>query len=201
MKVALLSDIHANRAALGRVEWLLSEADVTLFLGDAVGYNRDVNECLEWLQRSGATCILGNHDFWMLNGCPSRLGDVVREGVEYADRVITPENRAWLESVPLTKDFRLGGRSIFAAHGSPWEPVTDYVYPDDPRIEELWDLDRDLVVLGHTHRAMVWERDGRLIVNPGSVGQPRDHRDQSAYAIIDLDTMYARIERVPLAGP
>ena len=196
MRVALLSDTHANRDALSAMLPLLKGADQALHLGDVVGYYCDVNDVIDVLRAADVVCIRGNHDQYLLEGCPADVNEAVRFGVEYADSVITISNRRWLAGLPTRVDLHFGGRRLLGVHGSPWSDLAEYVYPDSPRIRTLWNLGYDVIALGHTHHAMTLAASRQVVVNPGSVGQPRDIPASASAAIIDLATLDVQQVRV-----
>src|SRR5215470_11639669 len=111
MRLALISDLHANAAALSVLTDLLDAADRVVCLGDVVGYHCQVNETFDLLRRYDPVCILGNHDYYLLRGCPANMPDSVRFGVEYAARVITSDNLSWLARRQLVWGGQLGGLS------------------------------------------------------------------------------------------
>jgi predicted phosphodiesterase len=145
-------------------------------LGDVVGYYCQVNETIELLRRYDPLCVLGSHDWFLLRRRYSHLPDSVRFGLEYAERVITPENRRWLAEIPHIWGGEMGEISCLFVHGSPWQPIKQYLYADSPLLNRLDEFDYDLIAFGQTHRPFL-SMDGRpLLINAGSVGQSRDER-------------------------
>ena len=136
-----------------------------------------------------ALCILGNHDSFLLNGYPGSSSDAIRFGIEYANRVITSEHRQWLKALPLVWGGTLGGRSFLLSHGSPWRPLTDYLYPDNPALEQLAVFDYDVIVFGQTHWALEMRLSRTLLLNPGSVGQSRHIVAQACAMLLDTESM------------
>ena len=102
MRIALISDVHANAEALRVVEDVLRSADRVICLGDCVGYYTQVNEALDLVRSFDPIAVLGNHDAYLLDACPSDVPEAVRFGIEEARRQITADHRAWLASLPLT---------------------------------------------------------------------------------------------------
>lgn len=189
MRLAFISDIHANAEALGALADVLGAADQVVCLGDLVGYYCQVNEALDLVRGMNAQCVLGNHDSFLLHGCPPDANDAVRFGIAHADRVITADHRAWLTQLPLTWGGMLGGRAILLAHGSPWRPLTDYLYADSPLLAGLDAFDYDAVAFGQTHRALVRNARRPYLLNPGSVGQSRDVRGHACMLTVNTDIM------------
>jgi len=198
MRLALVSDIHANFDALAAVADLLESADRVVCLGDCVGYYRQVNEVLDYLRRLEPVCVLGNHDLFALTNCPPTANPAVRAGVEHAAATMTPQNRAWLGSLPAMWAGRLGGALVLAAHGSPWRPFDDYLYAGDGRLPRLAEFEVDLVALGQTHRAFVSAEGGPRVVSPGSVGQPRDLPGSASVVLLDTTDMDPVLVRRPV---
>jgi putative phosphoesterase len=189
MRVALLSDIHANFEALTAVSDVLASADQVICLGDYVGYYCQVNEVCEFVRGMNAICILGNHDAFLLNGCPDSLPESVRFGIEYADRALSAEHRQWLRSLPLVWAGVLDGRSILAVHGSPWDPLGDYLYADSESLPRLDEFAYDVIAFGQTHYRLKRLDHKPCLLNPGSVGQSRDLKAQACMALLETATM------------
>lgn len=194
MRIALISDLHSNYEALRSLGNVLHDADAVLCLGDIVGYYCQVNETLDFLRDLNPRCVLGNHDSFLLHGCPVGVNRAVAFGVEYADRVIRPEHRAWLGSLPLSWGGQLDGLTFFLAHGSPWRPLADYLYADNPRLAALDEFAYDVIAFGQTHRGYRRLERRPLLLNPGSVGQARDVRGYACCLTIETDTL--RVESV-----
>ena len=201
MKVGLISDPHANvrglRAAIEAVR--VSGAEVIISAGDAVGYYTEVNETIDELRRAVAHVTLGNHDAMLLGKLPTDDEHRKLYGLDYTASVITADNRAWLDSLPESLEIELGGLAIAVFHGSPWAPLTEYVYPDHRDFGRFAQLGVDVVVLGHTHRQLVHEVGGVTIVNPGSCGLPRDNPTGAPYALLDTATREVTLGRVTSA--
>jgi putative phosphoesterase len=187
VKVGLVSDPHANARGLCAALAALRDAGVETVIcaGDAVGYGTDVNETIEELRRSVQFAVLGNHDAMLLGRISVPPVRLATYGLDVAERVISPENREWLERLPESQHLELDGVSFAVFHGSPWGPLTEYVYPDHDRFDRFAELDVDVVVLGHTHRQLHRTVEGVTIINPGSCGRPRDGLPGAAYAIVD----------------
>lgn len=204
MRTLILSDIHANLTAF---EAVLADADPydrVLCLGDVVGYGPDPNACIERIRElPNLLCIKGNHDAAILGEIDVRAFNYeARASLVWLEDVLHPENRAWLGSVPqvLTiEDFTL-------AHGSPRSPIWEYVMDVATARANLSAFETPFCLVGHTHLPGVYQQDANLfdsvhleliepdhpvkispkaIINPGSVGQPRDHDPQAAYILHD----------------
>ena len=204
MRIGLLSDVHANQAALRAVlKWLDDRgAERLLVAGDLVGYGGQPNECVELLAAAGAHCVAGNHDLFVLDRLPaSRFPSMARSSAELTRSVLSADVRKFLESLPLT----LLVGTVLMTHGSLDDPE-EYVVHQRRAGELLRRLPdvapgTDTLVLGHTHRQWCVVADqgapaarGRVVlrgaprlINPGSVGQSRqwERRPRARCALYD----------------
>ncbi|HVL86710.1 MAG TPA: metallophosphoesterase family protein [Candidatus Thermoplasmatota archaeon] len=205
MRVALLSDIHSNLAALQAVLAAIDRdrlrPDVVLSLGDTVGYNAQPNECLALLFSRGVRCILGNHDWAATGGTPKGFNQSAVAGVDHTRKLLTPENRKRIAEFPATLRFQVGLGELAVYHGSPRDPLMEYVFPD-AGIDEFSALAKSageptFVALGHTHIPMRRKADDTWFLNPGSVGQPRDGDPRASFGLLDGETAEFTIVRVP----
>ncbi len=209
MKVALLSDIHSNLEALDAVLDALPEVDRILVLGDIVGYGPDPNAVITRLRARRARAVMGNHDAAML--APALLdwfNPHAAAAARWTQVALTPESRRYLASLP--KFGRLGPNRY--VHGSPRKPyIWEYILDDLQALEILVRLGPRFCFFGHTHLPRIFTADGEEIpepgewitlpaaalVNPGSVGQPRDGNPDAAFAVVDLEIPAVRFGRVP----
>lgn len=195
MRIAIASDFHANFQALRAIADVLESADRVLCLGDYTGYYCEVNEVLDYVRGLNAVCVLGNHDQFLLNGAaPADAPEAVHFGIAWADRVIESGHRAWLAALPLSWGGTFDGRTVLAAHGSPWRPMDDYLYADNPRLAALREFDFDLVAFGQTHRPIADRSARPWLVNPGAVGQSRHVPGVASVAV--WDTRQSTLEMI-----
>ncbi|MFC6720276.1 metallophosphoesterase family protein [Halovenus amylolytica] len=183
--IGLISDIHGNLAALEAVLADMPDVDAVVNAGDVVGYGPWPAECVKRIRHPRSYSIMGNHDarlFW---------DEITDAGDAYAAEVLADEQKAWIKSLPdqrLLFDDRLK-----VVHG---HPVDRFQYTYQPEFDETLLDAEDMLVLGHTHRQGSARVDGdRLVVNPGSVGQPRDKDPRASYAVINLEEMTISLER------
>lgn len=200
MRVGVLSDVHGNLDGFEACVADMGPVDALLFGGDLLGYYFDGPKILRRLRALGAQCLLGNHDLYFLSHLgrpvpheiptPSRDEYRKRYGpsLELAAAELTTEELDFLAGLRAERRLTLAGRTILHVHGSPWRPGDEYVYPDFPAFERFDSVDADVVLMGHTHRPFVRERNGRWLVNVGSCGQPRDGEPRVSYAIVELGT-------------
>lgn len=195
MKIALLSDIHANLAALDAVLADLPSVDAILFAGDAVGYYAHPNEVCERLRAIGARCVRGNHDNYVTGQAEPNAERRAAYATDWTRERLTPENLAWLASLPAELHFAADGVDVTVRHASPWDEET-YLYPDSDRLGEVALGVNQVLVLGHTHHPMAVVAGDGLLINPGSVGQPRDWNPDAAYALLTLPSCKVEPRRV-----
>jgi predicted phosphodiesterase len=201
MKIAVLSDIHSNLAALEAVRDDLQAVDEIWVLGDIVGYGPQPNEVIRALQQMGARSVLGNHDGAAIGTVdPNDFNPDAKAAVEWTANVLDPNARTYLATLP---EMRVSG-DLTAVHGSPREPVWEYITSTAVAAANLGSFRTWLCLFGHTHIPAIFRAsDGhveaisatagdpvrldarRALINPGSVGQPRDGIPESAYAILD----------------
>ena len=203
MRVAVLSDIHANLVALDAVLGALGTVDAVWHLGDVVGYGPDPDGVVGRLESIGAIGVRGNHDAAALGGDEIEwFNPDARAAMEWTRRAIGPQTQRWLNAQPLTRtegDFTL-------VHGSPRDPVWEYVTSVPVARANISTLSTRYGLHGHTHVPIAFrEDDGRidvispgpgselaldhasLLLNPGSVGQPRDGDPASSWLLIDTE--------------
>jgi predicted phosphodiesterase len=216
MRTLIISDIHANLTALTTVLEDAQPYDRVWCLGDVVGYGPDPNECIERLRAlPGLKCIKGNHDAAILGEIDINAFNLeAREALVWLESRLRPQNRRWLAEL----DERLILDGITLAHGSPRNPVWEYVMDEQTARRNLSEFDTKICLVGHTHIPCVFQQDDggqermrlfamspgiafrierRAILNPGSVGQPRDRDPRSSYVIYDSsseDWIYHRVE-------
>jgi len=203
VRVAVLSDVHANLHALQAV---LAEVDAGGFdelwcLGDVVGYGPQPNECAALLRERATVCLAGNHDLVVLGKIPmTAFADDAATAAVWTQRTLDDDARAFLEKLePLAT---VPGAELF--HGSPRDPVWDYVLSENAARQSFAATTEPLVLVGHSHVALELSSDGlrlqggtadagtqldlggpRRLLNPGSVGQPRDGDPRAAWLEIN----------------
>jgi predicted phosphodiesterase len=203
MRIAVLSDIHANLAALEAVRADLPPVDQVWVLGDIVGYGPQPNEVIATLQQMGARSVLGNHDGAAIGTVDAaHFNPDARRAIEWTAGVVDDNSRAYLAALPeVRRDGELTG-----VHGSPRDPIWEYITSPGIAAANFAHFDTRLCLFGHTHLPVAFRLvdggieptvglpgdrvalDGeRALLNPGSVGQPRDGLPDASYAILELD--------------
>ncbi|MBW7897224.1 hypothetical protein B188_02650 [Candidatus Brocadiaceae bacterium B188] len=187
MKILVISDIHGNLAALEAVS---ERADMIFCLGDIVNYGPYPDRCIERIRGLTNTVVRGNHDNAigrnMDCGCSVKYHELSNAGKVFTKTVLSAEEKDYLGNLPITSLIEREGKKFLLSHGSPGGDIYKYLRPEvsDKQWEsELKDISADVVFLGHTHLPMMRVIHGVTIVNPGSVGQPRDGVPMASYAI------------------
>jgi putative phosphoesterase len=197
MKILLLADIHANWPALSAID---ESFDVCLFLGDAVDYATDPVPCIEWIRENASYCVRGNHDHSVAQRVAVRPRGTFRQMAaamrERHFEVLNDEHLTWLAQMPVTQHLTIGDHSFLLVHATPRDPMDEYL----SSVREEWEqrlkhVNVDFVCAGHTHIPMNLKLHSTQVINPGSVGQPRDGDARAAYAIIeDGQVEFRRVE-------
>jgi len=195
MKVAILSDIHGNLPALLAVLGDVGNVDVLLCCGDLVGYYPDVNEICDLLQKERALVIRGNHDAYISGELEPNPNNLEIYKLEWTRQKLNKNKFHWLVTLPLEMNFLWNGLKIKIRHASPWDEET-YLYPNSPKFSNYKVSKDELHVFGHTHHPMMLNIDEGMILNPGSVGQPRDWDPRASYAVLETKSRKIEIRRV-----
>jgi predicted phosphodiesterase len=214
VRVAVISDVHGNLHALRVVLEAIGgeEVDAIWCLGDLVGYGPRPNECCAEVERAAAICLVGNHDLGVLGRLPLEdFTDDAAAAARWSQSVLTDEARTYLER--LQSSYAAAEAELF--HASPRDPVWEYVLGEEAAVAAFHLTSAPLVLVGHSHVALAFVLDGesldgavtpggaeldlasgRWLLNPGSVGQPRDGDPRAAYLVLDLDAKRALYRRV-----
>jgi putative phosphoesterase len=191
MQLAVVSDIHSNKVALDAVLDDLPPVDGIVCAGDVVGYNPWPAACLDVVRDRAVPTVMGNHDRAVATGTAFRFNSMAGAGVEHAREQLDDDAVAWLRDLPDARTV-VDGR-VKLVHGHPDDPDR-YTYPEEFAPSML--DDEDVLVLGHTHVQGHEVFDEGIVLNPGSVGQPRDGDPRAAYALLDLDDLSVEERRV-----
>jgi len=188
VRILVVSDIHGNWPALEAVAAVPHDAVVCL--GDVVGYGPQPAACLRWLRDNGAHIVQGNHDRALADDVAPRCRPdfewLAAATAGIARSQLGEEERAFLRALPRTRELTLDGKRLLLLHATPAEPLYSYLGPDP----EKWraavvGIAADLLLVGHTHLPFHFDFGGLQVVNPGSLGQPKDGDPRAAYAVIE----------------
>ena len=191
MKVGLISDVHASAPALNAVMGDMPPVDEVVHAGDVVGYNPYPNAVVDTFRREDVASISGNHDRAVAGGTDFGFHSVAGQAVEWTRDALRED---CLEYVEELREEREPVDGVYLAHGAPGAPDR-YTYPEEFTAELLPD-GVEVLVLGHTHVQGKEEFEEGIVVNPGSVGQPRDGDPRAAYAVLDLSSLEVELRRV-----
>lgn len=195
-RVLILADIHANFHALSALMQEAGAYDLMLCAGDIVGYYDQPNKVCAYLKSlPNAHIIRGNHDAYVTGAMSPSAENIVAYRTEWTKSALTSDNSEWLRSLPPEITLDVDGWAIMLRHANPWDEER-YIYPDSHHLLKKIHLeDKNMLVLGHTHHPMIRKCGAGLLVNPGSVGQPRDRNPNASYAMFDTRTGEADINR------
>jgi diadenosine tetraphosphatase ApaH/serine/threonine PP2A family protein phosphatase len=211
MRAAVISDVHGNLAALEAVLAAIDERapDELWCLGDLVGYGARPNECCTIVRRRSTVCLAGNHDL-AVRGTIDLMEFSGDAGVaaRWTRDVLAPESLAYLNTLEPAG----AAHGVELYHGSARDPVWEYVLSDDAALITFALTQSQVVLVGHSHVALhvstagvgalapdgtrIELGDSRHVLNPGSVGQPRDGDPRAAWLELDLDAATASFHRV-----
>ncbi len=187
MRILVIADIHANWPALQAIE---ERFDACLFVGDLVEYATEPLPCLRWLREHATATVRGNHDHAVAQRILPRKrhglhGLAAETRLHHWNQLGAAEIK-YLARMPVTCRVKLGDRTFFLVHATPRDPFDEYVR-DDPGTwaQRLAEVDADVVCVGHTHIPFVLNLGEKIVLNPGSVGQPRDGDPRCSYAVIE----------------
>jgi len=216
MRYLIISDIHSNLAAFEAVLADAGSFDKVWCLGDVVGYGPDPNECVERLRDLPHVCVVGNHDWAALGNMDTEdFNPDAKRACLWTREQLSPSNLEYLKALP--KSLVEGGFTL--VHGSPRHSVWEYILNLSIAEANFEYFDTRFCFVGHTHVPIIYRHrpenpkqacdtlipsldaplvlgQDRLIINPGSVGQPRDGDSRASYAILDSDELTLEYRRI-----
>lgn len=214
MYIAVLSDIHGNYDALRVIFPLLTDAEKVVVLGDTVGYGAEPDTCVQWVLEKADFCMMGNHDAACVDILPlTWFNPTAAEAAEWTREHLAPASSRYLQGLPQETENRHGALWV---HGSPAEPLVEYITHASIALGVFERFDFHLCFFGHTHVAEVYEYENgivrtlpfpeggmiefhperRYLINPGSIGQPRDGNPHASFIEYDTDTAQVHFKRV-----
>lgn len=208
--IAILADIHGNIEALDAVLQDIREnpCDQILCAGDLVGYGPRPNEVIARVRESGIQTVMGNYDEavgFLLPACGCHIDnprqkELSLHSLKWSTEHTTTENREWLRQLPESLQIEVEGKTIQLIHATE-DSIVEYLYQsDETRIREILACcDCDIYAYGHTHYPYALAIDHKWIINPGSVGRPKDLDPRAAYVRLSIDDgeVLTQICRVP----
>jgi len=197
MKLAVIADVHSNLQALEAVlaDIKSSGTEQILCAGDIIGYGANPNECCDLVRGATRLAVFGNHELATLTGDTIWMNKMAAEAAVWTSNTLDQRSRAYLEQLEIAARLEVSGRTIMMYHGSV-DSAIEYVYEEEVSSDLLKRASADILILGHTHVPYVVRFEHGLVVNPGSVGQPRDRDTRASYAFVDPVHMTCELRRV-----
>lgn len=186
MKIVIVSDIHANLAA---IEALPEEDyDQLWCLGDLVDYGPRPHEIVQWVKTHASVAVRGNHDHAVGYGvapqCSLPYKELAAKTRQHAQAICPKEDLRFLRELPLHAEVTVSRTRFYLVHATPADPLFAYLPGDSDRWEsEVQTLNADVLVVGHTHTPFLRKVSHCTVVNPGSIGQPKTGRPLACYAV------------------
>jgi putative phosphoesterase len=199
MRIAIISDLHANFDALRA---LPRDYDRLWVLGDLVDYGPEPREVIDFVRAEAAIVVRGNHDHalgWREDPrCSPQYRDMAAATMAFTGQRLNASEKAYLATLPLTMECRIGTIKFFLCHATPSDPLFGYRTADSPGWEaDLTGLGADVLIAGHTHVPFLRAASGGTIANPGSLGQPKTGDPAACYALWDDGAMQLRTFSYP----
>lgn len=202
MKIVILSDIHANLAALKALPE--REYDQLWCIGDLVDYGPRPHETVEWVKRRAAIAVRGNHDhavgFSVDPQCSPAFKKLASETLRYTQSVCTEDDLRYLRNLPIQREITVDSTGFYLVHATPTNPLFGYCPEESKRWENEVDwIDGDVLIVGHTHTPFLRRLGRTTILNPGSLGQPKTGRPLACYAVWEDGKISGKEYEYPLA--
>lgn len=197
-KIVLISDIHSNLEAFEAVleEIKKSKVKKIFCLGDIVGYGASPNECINLIRKNRIKSIIGNHDYEAIKlQSIEWFNPIAKEAILWTHKQLTEENKKFLKNLPTYLEFE----NMYLVHGSPRNHIYEYIFPDTDEydLKEFFIIvKKPVIALGHTHIQFIKKLNKKIIINPGSVGQPRDLNPKAAFCLFNTKNLKVDLERV-----
>ncbi|MGZ4851401.1 MAG: YfcE family phosphodiesterase, partial [Candidatus Bathyarchaeia archaeon] len=199
VKIAVLSDVHANINALERVVHDAEERGASLLVnaGDSLGFGPCPNEVVELIREKNILSVLGNYDVEVIEG---KIKDKGQKNLafQFAKKELSKSSENYLNSLPRERRMEVVGKKLLITHGSP-ESIEEHIYRNIPveRLKALAETSKaDIIIFGHTHEQFWKQINGISFVNPGSVGRPGDGNPQTAYAMLSFNPFKVELFRL-----
>jgi len=185
MRIVIVSDIHGNYDALSA---LTESYDELWVLGDLVNYGLEPKQVVDFVKDKATLVVRGNHDQCIGYGsdprCSVRFREMAAATRWFSAAVVTREQKAYLRSLPLQINCARSQTQFYLCHATPSDPLYEYRGADsDKWPDDCAQLDADVIFVGHTHIPFIRPFDGQILVNPGSLGQPKSGRPDACYAV------------------
>ena len=201
MKIVIISDIHGNIAALQALPE--RNSDELWCIGDLVDYGPNPHEVVEWVRQQAKVAVRGNHDhaagFSVDPHCSPPCKKLAEDTLRYTLSVCTQDDLSYLRGLPVRQELTVNSTRFYLVHAMPSDPLFGYC----PEESDLWkqeveSIDTDFLIVGHTHTPFVRHEGKTVIVNPGSLGQPKTGRPLACYAVWEDGTISLREFEYPI---
>jgi len=201
VKIVIISDIHANLAALQSLPE--RQYDQLWCIGDLVDYGPNPHEVVEWVRANATVVVRGNHDhaagFSVDPQCSAPYKKLAAETLRFTLQVCTKEDLNYLKNLPVYREISVPSTRFYLVHATPTDPLFGYCPEHAPSWrEQVGCVAADVLVVGHTHTPFVRREGGISILNPGSLGQPKTGRPQACYAIWEDGEMSLKEYEYPI---
>jgi len=197
MRIGLIADVHGNFSALRAALREMGRVRRILCAGDLVGLCATPDKVIRLVRKKGIPCVLGDCDRAVLTGSFEGLPEEARAACEWTRARLDGESMKFLAKLPERMEVKVGSFRILVVHGSPADPLRGRI-PPEATGEQLSKLvagvEADVIVVGHTHLQFSKMILGKLLVNPGSVGHPKDRNPDAGFAVLDLESGVPRVE-------
>jgi len=202
MKIVILSDIHANLAALQALPE--REYDQLWCIGDLVDYGPRPHEVVQWVMRHATIAVRGNHDhaagFSVDPQCSPAFKKLADETLQHTLNVCTEEDLAYLRNLPIQREITADSTQFYLVHAMPTDPLFGYCPEESDRWLEQADwIEADMLLVGHAHTPFLKQAGRTAILNPGSLGQPKTGRPLACYAVWEDGKISRKEYEYPLA--
>lgn len=201
MKIAIISDVHSNLAALE--SFPEKDYDQLWCLGDLVDYGPNPHEATRWVKEKATTTVRGNHDhavgFDVDPKCSPPFRRLAEETKQFTREVCAKEDLAFLRNLPVQKEVMLDRTRFFLVHAIPTDPLFGYCPGDSEQwAKEVEWIRSDVLLVGHTHTPFIHKVGNTTVVNPGSLGQPKTGRPLACYAVWEDGKIFLKEYAYPI---
>jgi putative phosphoesterase len=214
MKIVIVSDIHGNFDALSTLQEIYDELWV---LGDLVNYGPRPGPVIDFVRSNASIVVRGNHDHSIGYSegprCSPRFREMAEATRRYTDSVLEFGQKHYLRNLPLYLDTKRGGTRFYLCHAVPSDPLFGYCDAESPRwAKEVESVNSDVILVGHTHVPAIRSFGSRVVVNPGSLGQPKTGSPEARYAVWEdgkfelksfpypVEEAVAKVQSMPIDG-
>lgn len=184
-----MSDIHSNLEALEAVSNDFKNFPIYCS-GDIIGYGANPKEVVQWFIKRNVNSVLGNHDYAITQNDTKWFNDKAGVSIKWTYNNLNSNEIKYLKSLQISKIVKINELKMLIVHGSPEDKLFEYVHQDthEHLFEEYLKQNKvDIILMGHTHIPFIWECKNGMIINPGSVGQPRSGNNKATYVLLELN--------------